>query len=94
MIRFADFERQVTALARCLKPGGYLVIRHSNFRFSDTATSAEFDIALCVLPKPGIERTPLYGRDNRLLAQVVYNDTVFRKRGLPERGSRSGLMND
>jgi SAM-dependent methyltransferase len=29
LIRFADFERTVTGLCRCLKPGGFLVLRHS-----------------------------------------------------------------
>jgi SAM-dependent methyltransferase len=80
LIRFADFERLVEGLCRCLKPGGYLVIRHSNFRFSDAAVAAGFDIALSVLPRHGVEKTPLYGPDDFLLALAVYNDTVFRKR--------------
>ena len=79
MIRFEDFEREVVALCRILKPGGYLIIRHSNFRFSDTSAADDFEVALGIEPgRPG-EATPLYGRDNRLLVGVVYHDAVFRK---------------
>jgi trans-aconitate methyltransferase len=46
LIRFTDFERTVTGLARCLKPGGLLAIRHANFRFSDTQISRQFEPVL------------------------------------------------
>lgn len=70
----------MTNLCRCLKPGGYLVIRHSNFRLADAAVASEFEVVFSVLPNPAVEKTPLYGPADFLLAQAVYNDTVFRKR--------------
>lgn len=82
-IRFEAFERTLGDLARCLRPGGLLAIRHSNFRFRDTAVAADFDVVLSVgdgRPDPG---TPLYGRDDRLLPGLGYNDAVFRKRISP-----------
>lgn len=80
LIRFDDFERMVVGFERILKPGGCLVIRHSNFRFTDTCVAARFDIVLRLEAERADERTPIYGRDNRLLPDVVYNDVVFRKR--------------
>lgn len=80
LIRFADFERTLAALNKCLKPGGYLVIRHSNFRFADTAIATEFDVALNTNTKAPIDATPLYGPDNRRLADTIYNEAIFRKK--------------
>lgn len=85
LIRFADFERIVTDLCRCLKPGGYFIIKGSNFRFADTAAAAAFDVAL---HKPGLSRinkTPLYGPDNRRLCNASYKAVVFHKRSAASR---------
>jgi 2-polyprenyl-3-methyl-5-hydroxy-6-metoxy-1,4-benzoquinol methylase len=65
----ADFER-------CLKPGGLLVIRHSNFRLCDAAAGLAFET---ILQLPHDSKTPLFGPDNRLLPEQTYPDTVFRK---------------
>ncbi|MGN6571534.1 MAG: class I SAM-dependent methyltransferase [Pseudolabrys sp.] len=70
---FADFHR-------CLKPGGLLVVRHSNFRLRDTPAGAHFEMLLSV-PLRGDKKTPLFGPDNRLMPGVEDPDTVFRKRG-------------
>lgn len=78
LIRFADFERAVAGLGRILKPGGYLIIRHSNFRFADTAVAAGFDVAFSV-NEGSSTGTPLYGPDNRRLSDEPYNDVVFCK---------------
>jgi len=83
VIRFADFEKTVTGLCRCLKPGGYLIIRGSNFRFSDTAAASGFDTVYSVNDSAPRADTPLYGPDNRRLGNVVYNDVIFRKREHP-----------
>ncbi len=83
LIRFSGFERTVSDLCRCLKPGGYLVIRHSNFRFSDTAIASEFDTVLSLdheIPHSG---TPLYGPNGQRLMNAVYNEVVFRKKIIP-----------
>ena len=81
LIRFADFERTVTDLARCLRPGGMLAIRNANFRFSDTGIAAAFEPVLRLRNNQPISRTPLYGPDNCLLDDPVYPEIVFRKRG-------------
>jgi SAM-dependent methyltransferase len=79
LIRFADFEAIITELHRCLKPGGYLAIRGSNFRLADTAIAQEFEVVFRV--EEGYRAdTPLYGPDNLRLAEIPYNDVVFRKR--------------
>jgi SAM-dependent methyltransferase len=78
LIRFEDFAAAVQDFSRCLKPGGLLVIRHSNFRLADAPAGAGFETILQVeIPKP--ERLPLFGSDNRLLRDASYPDTVFRK---------------
>lgn len=80
LICFDDFEKTVAGLARLLKPGGFLVIRHSNFRFSDTSAAAGFDVVLVVESMKSDEVNLLYDRDNQLLVNCGYSDTVFRKR--------------
>lgn len=85
LLEFADFDRQTRDFARCLTEGGLLVIRHSNFRFSDTATSAAFDVVARAPYGTGSRATPLFGPDNRLLPGAVYDDTIFRKRAAAPR---------
>lgn len=80
IIRFADFERIVGDFARCLRIGGLLVIRHSNFRFCDTAAAYGFETVLRLGTGQPVPDTPLYGRDNRRLVGAVYDDVAFRKR--------------
>jgi SAM-dependent methyltransferase len=77
LIRFEDFARAVSDFARCLKPGGLLVIRHSNFRLRDTPAGQAFETILRLSVSPG---TPLFGPDSRLLPDCEYPDTVFRKK--------------
>ena len=80
-IRFADFERMVAEFAAALKPGGLLAIRFSNFRFGDTASAPAFRTVLSLpLSETAARDTPLYDRDNRLIAGAVYEDCVFIKR--------------
>jgi SAM-dependent methyltransferase len=77
-IRFGDFEKTTSDLARCLKPGGVLVIKHAQFRFADTAASAGFDVAF---HQSDDQTGPCYGRDNRLLSGASYDEVMFRKTG-------------
>jgi len=83
LIRFAAFERTVEDFARCLKPGGFLAIVHSNFRFSDTAVAAAFDVVMHSGRDRPNPKTPLYGPDDRLLPGAVYREIIFRKRVVP-----------
>lgn len=84
LIRFADFERTVGGLCRCLKPGGYLIIRGSNFRFSDTVFAEGFEAVFRADDKFPRKDKPLYGADNRKLGDTIYNDLIFRKREVIE----------
>jgi SAM-dependent methyltransferase len=79
LIRFEMFDRITQDFARCLKPGGYLAIVHSNFRFADARAAGAFDPVMSLENDASDPVTPLYGRDNRLLPGVVYRDVVFRK---------------
>ncbi len=76
LIRFEDFAATIADFSRCLKPGGLLAIRHSNFRLCDTPAAAAFETVLRV---PTNDRTPLFGADNSLLSGTGYPDVVFRK---------------
>jgi SAM-dependent methyltransferase len=77
LIRFIDFERSVELLARSLKPGGLLALRHANFRFADTSLAAGFRLVLAA-PHFG-EPTPIYGPDDRLIPDALGDDGVFEK---------------
>lgn len=84
LIRFADFEKLVAGFARVLRPGGYLAIRHSNFRLADTASAAEFEALLRIETRLHRQKTPLYDRNNRLLEGVEYDEVLFRKRDMAD----------
>lgn len=81
-IRFDDFEKTVSELARVLKPGGYLAIVGSNFRFSDTAVSSAFETVYSYAELLRAD-TPIYDRENRLLPNLMFGESVFRKRAEP-----------
>lgn len=76
LLAFADFERAIADLARCLRPGGLLVIRYAHFRFADTMTAAGFAVVEC---DAAPNQAPLYGPDDRLLADSAYGQLVFLK---------------
>jgi len=82
VLAFADFERTVAGLSECLRPGGLLVLRHANFRFTDCAVAAEYDAASTGYASAGEGGlpTPLYGPDDRLLGVDGRDDGVYRKR--------------
>ena len=78
LLRFDAFEQALAELAICLKPGGLLLLRHANCRFTDTRLADGFDL---LLEAPRHSATPLYGRDERLLApQPDLEGVAFRKR--------------
>jgi SAM-dependent methyltransferase len=78
-LTFAAFATTVTDLARCVKPGGLLVIENSNFRFCDLDLSARFACVLSVAKPPFNPQCPLFGPDNRRLAVPSYDEVAFRK---------------
>jgi SAM-dependent methyltransferase len=81
---FADFERQVTDFARCLKPGGFLFLHTTNFRFCDTAIAAQFEVALEAAPAQ-LAPDLLFDRNNQVLPGARYFEVGFRKRHAPAR---------
>lgn len=80
LIRFDAFAETVTDLSRCLRPGGLLVIEHTNFRFTDTQASRSFDVVLRRRRTTEDARTPIFGEDNRRTEGPDEVGVVFRKR--------------
>lgn len=76
-LQFTDFARATAELARCVRPGGLLVLRHAMFRFSDTAAAHDFRVLLR-LPLPD-EFFPRFGRDNQRLHTDSSEEVVFQK---------------
>lgn len=81
LIRFADFERTVAGLAAAVRPGGVLVLRHANFRFSDCASAAGFTLVRGGFGSAGAsgKPTPVYGPDDRLMPLETRDDGVYRR---------------
>jgi 2-polyprenyl-3-methyl-5-hydroxy-6-metoxy-1,4-benzoquinol methylase len=80
LLRFEDFARAIADFHRCLKPGGLLIVRHSNFRVCDAPIGARFEAILSV-PFRGDNKTPIFGPDNRLMPGIEAPETVFRRSG-------------
>jgi SAM-dependent methyltransferase len=80
LLHFDKFEKMVVDFARCLKPGGLLLLHTTNFRFCDTISWKEFDV---VLEAATAQLAPdvLFDRNNRLMKGVRYLPVAFRKRG-------------
>jgi len=76
-ISFDAFDRCVGELARSLRVGGLLALRHASFCFADSAAAKDFEV---VLTRPAATREPvLFGPDNRRLAGAREDAVVFRK---------------
>ncbi|MFL5338843.1 MAG: class I SAM-dependent methyltransferase [Gemmataceae bacterium] len=80
VIRFESFCKMAEAIARRLKPGGLLLIIHANFRFRDTPTAEEFEVAYRMNWPAGAPVTPVFDRENRRTDEINYDEVVFRKR--------------
>lgn len=88
LFSFAEFERAVADLARCVRSGGYLFIHTANFRFGDTSTAAFFET---VYEARDDQMAPdlLYDSDNRLLEDERHYAVGFRKADLLNRSRRN-----
>jgi SAM-dependent methyltransferase len=75
---FDEFERTVTDLARCLKPGGLLLFHSTNFRFGDTRVADAFDVAFEADPSQ-LGTAVIFDRGNRLMPGERYPAAAFRK---------------
>src|SRR5262249_34137535 len=80
ILTFERFEAAVTDLARCIKPGGWLLLHTTNFRFADTQAVREFTPVLDADPKD-MAHDVLFDRNNRLMPGVRYRTVGFRKHG-------------
>ncbi len=70
----------LTDLARLLKPGGLLALRHANIRFSDLPIAAQFTPLHRCPPRPAAgPQTPIYGLDGKLQPGVRGDDGVYIK---------------
>jgi SAM-dependent methyltransferase len=81
VLHFATFERMVGDFARCLKPGGLLLLHTTNFRFCDTAVAGDFEVVLEA--EPGhLAPDVLFDRNNRLMSgeRERYRAVAFAKR--------------
>jgi hypothetical protein len=78
LLPFAKADRSVSALARCVRPGGYLAIWQSHFRFADMTVCSDFRTDWS---DAGDARKnfPLYGPDDRRLPINGYADAIFRR---------------
>lgn len=85
VFHFERFDRQIADFARCLKPGGLLVLHTTNFRFCDTAVAGDFTVVLEADPSH-LAPDVLFDRDNRLMPgeRARYRAVAFRKTG-PQR---------
>ncbi len=77
ILPFARFARSIADLDRCLKPGGLLVVWGSHFRLCDTDVQPRYAVELA---RPYPPALPVYGADNRRLADPGLEQIVFRKR--------------
>ena len=78
LITFERFESVVTDLARCLKPGGLLLLHTTNFRFGDTQVAREFTPVLDADPKH-MATDVLFDSHNQLLQGARYYTVGFRR---------------
>jgi SAM-dependent methyltransferase len=78
ILPFDQVERAVAGLVRCVRPGGYLAIWNCHFRLCDMASAAIFETVWSD-PRGAQANSPLYGPDNRRLAEPGYADALFRK---------------
>jgi|SRR5580658_4395663 SAM-dependent methyltransferase len=81
VLQFDSFDRIIGEFARCLKPGGLLLLHTTNFRFCDTAVAADFDVLYEAEPKD-LALDVLFDRNNRLMSgeRERYRAVAFEKR--------------
>jgi SAM-dependent methyltransferase len=81
LLHFERFDRMIGDFARCLKPGGLLLLHTTNFRFCDTAVAGDFDVVYEADPKH-LALDVLFDRNNRLMSgeRERYRAVAFEKR--------------
>ncbi len=81
VLYFERFDQLIADFARCLKPGGLLILHTTNFRFCDTGVARDFDVVLEAEPQH-LGPDVLFDRDNRLMPgeRERYRAVAFQKR--------------
>jgi len=81
LLDFERFDRMIGDFARCLKPGGLLLLHTTNFRFCDTAVARDFAVVLEADAKD-LALDVLFDRNNRLMRgeRERYRAVAFEKR--------------
>jgi SAM-dependent methyltransferase len=79
LFHFERFDRMVGDFARCLKPGGLLVLHTTNFRFCDTTVAPDFAVVYEADPQH-LALEALFDRNNRLMSGERYRAVAFEKR--------------
>jgi SAM-dependent methyltransferase len=81
VLTFERFDRLIADFARCLKPGGLLILHATNFRFCDTGVARDFDVVLEAGPEHLVPDV-IFDRDNRLMLgeRARYRAVAFQKR--------------
>jgi SAM-dependent methyltransferase len=81
VLHFERFDRMVGDFARCLKPGGLLVLHTTNFRFCDSTVAADFDVVFEADPRH-LALDVLFDCNNKLMSgeRERYRAVVFEKR--------------
>jgi SAM-dependent methyltransferase len=81
VLQFDRFNRIIGDFARCLKPGGLLILHTTNFRFCDTTVAADFEVVYEAHPKD-LALDVLFDRNNRLMSgeRERYRAVAFEKR--------------
>jgi 2-polyprenyl-3-methyl-5-hydroxy-6-metoxy-1,4-benzoquinol methylase len=80
LLHFEKFDHIIGDFARCLKPGGLLVLHTTSFRFCDTAVAGDFR-AVFVADRKHLARDVLFDRNNRLMMgeRERYRAVAFEK---------------
>jgi SAM-dependent methyltransferase len=81
VLQFDAFDRIIGEFARCLKPGGLLILHTTNFRFCDTSVAADFDVVYQA-DRKDLALDVLFDRDNQLMSgeRERYRAVAFEKR--------------
>lgn len=79
VLPFVQFDKEVTAMHRHLRPGGWLSVWNGHFRFRDTTVAPHYQARTLTFTRE-VPLTLLYGRDNRRIDDEPYAEVLFRKR--------------
>jgi 2-polyprenyl-3-methyl-5-hydroxy-6-metoxy-1,4-benzoquinol methylase len=88
LLHFERFEQIIGDFARCLKPGGLLLLHTTNFRFCDTTVAADFTVVYEAAPEH-LALDVLFDRNNRLMSgeRQRYRAVGFQKGCAPGRAA-------